>query len=654
MKETSRRLDWSGSPAVSQERAMPQGTPLQAAASVLCPVAASSVPLPREAAAPRIVACPSEPAGVGASPMPARELTVVPTAPAGWGDRTPEVDAHGALAGNLSAALVEILKDLGVEAAFGLIGGSIAPFAEALDRGAIDVVHCRHEGGAVFAAIESSFVRGRPVLVFATTGPGVANAITGMMAARRDGSRVILVSGSTAAPQRGHWAFQETSTHTMPVSGLYAAGPLFHYAVTIEQSAELPLIARKLALGLQQPGGFVAHIAVPLAVQSAPADAPQTRRRVSIALPGGSREAAAEHAKSLMDAPFAIWLGFGARGAARPIRALAERTGAAVMCSPRAKGIFPEGHPQFLGVTGFGGHDSVRAFMIRERPRHVLVLGTRLGEFTSFWDPTMTPSRAFIHVDIDPEVPGVAYPYVQTLGVQAEIGEFVEALLEHIPEASARPVPTARHTPPVPPACGSEGPVRPEVLMAEIQRIVVEGSDAVVMTEAGNAFAWGSHALRFDAPGRYRVSTGFGSMGHATAGVIGAAMARRGKAVAVVGDGAMLMNSEVSTAVQHGIPAVWIVLNDAQYGMIDHGMRALGMDPVDTDIPQCDFVMIARGMGADGVRVEREDELDAALIQAMAAPGPFVVDVVVDSRVSAPFHGRNQSLNDQGARPSKP
>ena len=63
-------------------------------------------------------------------------------------------------------------------------------------------------------------------------------------------------------------------------------------------------------------------------------------------------------------------------------------------------------------------------------------------------------------------------------------------------------------------------------------------------------------------------------MGQATAGVLGAAIGRGGKAVAVVGDGAMLMNSEVSTAVQYRVPAVWVVLNDAGYGMIAHGMRA--------------------------------------------------------------------------------
>jgi acetolactate synthase I/II/III large subunit len=125
------------------------------------------------------------------------------------------------------------------------------------------------------------------------------------------------------------------------------------------------------------------------------------------------------------------------------------------------------------------------------------------------------------------------------------------------------------------------------------------------------------------------------------------AMARGGKAVALAGDGAMLMNSEVSTAVQHNVPAVWIVLNDSAYGMIHQGMAALQLPSPDTAIPTTDFAMIAKGMGAEGVRVEREADVAQALAQAMAAKGPFVVDVVIDPTVKAPAGRRFKSLDDQ-------
>lgn len=187
------------------------------------------------------------------------------------------------------------------------------------------------------------------------------------------------------------------------------------------------------------------------------------------------------------------------------------------------------------------------------------------------------------------------------------------------------------------------------MLMDAIQRVIVEGSDAVVMAEAGNSFAWGTHTLRFDKPGRYRLSTGFGSMGHVATGVLGAALARQGKAVALVGDGTMLMNSEVSTAVRYQIPAVWIVLNDARYNMCAQVMPLLGFEGMDTEIPQTDFVMLARSMGADGIRVETESDVQAALEKALASPVPFVVDVVIDPSKRAPVGTRIQSLIKQGA-----
>lgn len=112
----------------------------------------------------------------------------------------------------------------------------------------------------------------------------------------------------------------------------------------------------------------------------------------------------------------------------------------------------------------------------------------------------------------------------------------------------------------------------------------------------------------------------------------------------------MLMNNEINTAVKYHIPAVWIVLNDARYNMCYQGMALLGLKGADALIPQADFVMLARSLGADGVRVERESEIRAALEQAIAAPGPFVVDVLIDPSRPAPSKGRNQSLIAQGTK----
>ena len=554
---------------------------------------------------------------------------------------------------SVAQAVVKVLERLGVREAFGVSGGAMATLWSALsDSPIIDVLHCRHEGGAAFAATEAYFASDRPMAVFTTAGPGITNALTGLLAARDEGAKVIYLSACTSARQRGRWAIQETSDYTVPQAGIFTSGSLFNYATTLESPQQLPQIARRLALGLAQPGGFVAHISIPTGIQSTPieTDIPQVDLTPALTVP--SQKTVETAANLLSQGSFAIWVGFGARKAAAAILELAEKTGSAVMCSPRGKGIFPENHPLYVGVTGVGGHESVMNYMQDYSPQRILVLGTRLGEPTSFWSKDMIPARGFIHVDIDPEVPGVAFPFAKTLPIISDANSFVRALLDYFPEQTENNIVFSNpEQDEIAPAGGNL--VRPEILIQAIQRIVVERSDAVVLSESGNSFTWTTNMLRFSQANRYRVSTGVGSMGHNVTGVIGAAKGRNGKAVAVVGDGSMLMNSEVSTAVKYQLPTVWIVLNDAYYNMCNQGMTLLGMKGADAKLPNTNFGLIARGMGAEGIRVEAEAGLEEALEKAMAATGPVVVDVTIDPTRFAPSKGRNKSLSAQGVKSTK-
>lgn len=549
-------------------------------------------------------------------------------------------------------AIAQMLATLGVGYAFGVAGGAMASLWNALSNSSIEVLNFRHEAGAAFAATEAYFASDRPTVVFTTAGPGITNALTGLFAARGEGAKVILLSACTSAPQRGRWAIQETSTYTLPSGGIFTPGALFNYAITIESAAQLPQIFRKLALALAQPGGFVAHLSIPTSVQtSLVEDISLPQLDISAFAITAPKQAIAKSVELLSAGPFAIWVGFGARDAADEIRQLAEKTGAAVMCSPRGKGIFPEDHPQFVGVTGLGGHASVLTYMEQQPPLRTLVLGTRLGEPTSFWSSAMVPTRGFVHVDIDPEVPGVAYPHVETFGVRSDIKTYLQELLQQLPDAPPRSTPLLLPCPEREVIKQDiDYPVRPEALMSAIQKIIVEGSDAVVMAECGNSFTWSTHLLQFAQANRYRVSTGVGAMGHAVTGVLGAAQARNGKAVAIVGDGAMLMNNEISTAVKYKIPAIWIVLNDARYNMCHQGMKVLGLKGADATMPPTNFAMIARGMGAEAMVVVRESDIEAALEQAIASNVPFLIDVVIDPDRPAPSGGRNKSLAAQGVK----
>ncbi len=549
----------------------------------------------------------------------------------------------GALPTTVVSAVVQMLSRLGVQDAFGVSGGAMAALWDALSSSPLGVYHFRHETGAAFAAIEACFASGRPTVLFTTTGPGLTNALTGILAAREERARVIVLSAHTSASTRGRFAIQETSRNTLPPS-FYEAGRPFHFATVLEAPEQLAEVERRLAVGLAGRGGFVAHLALDTAVQRVPAAPLQVLSSViptCAETPTLARIAAC--ADALRAGPFAIWVGYGARDAAAEVATLARRMQAPVMCSPRGKGIFPEDDPLFVGVTGLAGHESVMNYLEEHQPRRLLVLGSRLGEATSFWDRRFVAPEGFVHVDVDPDVPGVAFRDASTLALVGDVGATLRVLLAGLRPAIGGALPELPHPRIERVERQSDGLVRPEALMDALQDRVVDRSDATLLAESGNSFLWTTHRLRFSEPHRYRLSTGVGAMGHAAAGVVGAALATGRKAVAVVGDGALLMTNEINSAVKFGAPAVWVVLNDGRYGMCAQGMDALGLS-ADAEIPQVDFVAFARAQGARATRVDHELQLDGALAEAMAAGGPFVVDVRIDPRCKAPASLRNAAL----------
>lgn len=347
-----------------------------------------------------------------------------------------------ALSTRLADFVAHGLAEIGVETAFGIIGGAVAPMGDAIAQSPVELIHCRHEAGAAFAATEASLASGRPCAVFCTTGPGFINALTGLFAARHEGASVIFISAATPASLRGRGAFQETGPHNMP-AGLYAPGGLFHLAAMIEDAAQMDEVMVRLRRGLRRPGGFVAHLSVPTHNQTREVERlphPIHGRRLTGLGTVDPRDI--EHCvEELLGHRSMLWVGYGARSSSRLVTELAQRLRIPVVATPRGKGIFPEQHPLYAGVSGFAGHESVARMVADYQPESALVLGSRLGEFSSMWDERMVLPRGFIQVDVDPDAIGVAFPRARTHGVQAEIGVFLRAVLDRL-STSTPPRPT--------------------------------------------------------------------------------------------------------------------------------------------------------------------------------------------------------------------
>ncbi len=552
-----------------------------------------------------------------------------------------------------SSGLVDWLARAGVRFAFGVSGGGIAFAWSALCNDTrLRTIHCLHESGAAFAAAEAYFATNTPTVLFTTTGPGLTNALTGILAARSEGAKMIIVSGVSPTQRRGKGATQETDPNH-PLPGLFAPNNAFDFAAVIESESMLHPALHAISAGLSRPGPFVAHLGLPADLQGSPLESPVRVAPISHAQTSATPDHIRRIASRLVSHSFAIWLGFDARFAAPQIARFVARSGAKVMCSPRAKGIFPEDHHLFLGVTGFAGHDGPLRFIEEHGVDFLLVLGSRLGEGASQWSNSLKPRRGLIHVHPSADAFGGPFSDVSTTAVTSEVATFIELLSSYWPKNerqeqdytnnianfSQRPrsSPLAQMRP-------GPAPVRPSILMRAIQYTIVDHSDAVVMAESGNSFAWAIQLLQFRTPGRWRTSVAWGAMGHCAAGVIGAAIGSNKRAVAIVGDGSMLMQNELATAVYHQVPALWIVLNDGCYNMCRQGTSMSGISGVDCNITPIDFAAMARSVGALGVRVEHEVQLMAALHTVMQSSGPAVLDVVIDASEMAPIARRIQSL----------
>ncbi|MEZ4321799.1 MAG: thiamine pyrophosphate-binding protein [Myxococcota bacterium] len=534
----------------------------------------------------------------------------------------------------LAAQLAHTLADRGCRAAFGVTGAAIGRFSRALADAGIRVVHPRHEGGAAFMATEHALASGTPTVVFTTSGPGFSNAITGLVAAAWEGAHVVAVVGGTPPANAHRFPFQATGRDQLDLTAWVPRDVPFqvHEVVGAES---LDALGTALDGRLAHAGGSLTVVLLPSDAQATPCL--QRPPAAPAPTPGPRREDVDALVEALQGRRVLLWVGHGARHAASTVRTALEVLGAVVVLTPRAKGVVPESDPRCLGVLGLGGARGVAERVQHAAPDVALVLGARFSEFTSWWDARLVPPEGFVVVGLQ-EV-GAAYRDAPVRSFEADPAALLRAALPRLGSTPFPPQPEL-----APEALESRWPdlVHPGALMAVVQERIV-ARDLPVISEAGNAFAWATRVLRFDAP-RYRVSPDFGAMGQASAGVVGLALGTNGPAVALVGDGAMLMNTEISTAVATGARAIWVVLNDAAYGMIAHGMHAIGLEPVETDIPPVDFVTFARAQGADGARAHDAESLRLALDAALAADGPFVVDVAVDPAVPPPFGARNDAL----------
>ncbi len=559
-------------------------------------------------------------------------------------------------------ALVEALIEQGTTTAFGVPGESylaaLDGFYEHRDR--IRFVSCRHEGGASFMAEAQGKLTGRPGVCFVTRGPGASNAAIGLHTAYQDSTPMVLFIGQVASGQRDREAFQEVDYRQMFGPGTLGFAK---WVGEVQDADRLPeYVAHAFHVALQgRPGPVV--LSLPEDMLTAATSAP-VLPRVEPALAAPAPAALARLRELLVAArrPMVIAGGSGWDAAAcEALERFAERWQLPVSCAWRFQDTFDNDHPNYAGDVGIGINPKLAA-RIRDADL-LLALGPRLGEMTTGGYELIAapqPAQTLVHIHAGAEELGRVYS---------------AALLVNASMTCAAPALAALEPPAAPAWHGSAAaahadyeanlvptPVEP-VDLAEIVKTIgrLAPRDAVFTNGAGNSSGWLHRFHRYAGlrhHGRTQLAPTAGAMGYGLPAAVAAALLYPGRtAINISGDGDFLMTSpELATAIADGAKRlVSIVVDNASYGTIRmHQEREFPGRVSGSDIPNPDFVALARAFGWHAARAATTAAFEPAFAEALACGRPALIHVplaadVITSRTTLAAIRRSAEQRRAGA-----
>ncbi len=547
-------------------------------------------------------------------------------------------------------ALVKALELEGVRYVFGHPGHGNTNILDAIyDSSQIEFMLTRHEQGAAHIADGYARISGEIGVCCASVGPGPANMVMGLASAAAASSPVVAIFGGVISRWVGRGQLQETSPfYGFPdQSFVQVLQPVVKKVWQVQHPDLIPEVVRK-ACALARGGnpGPVA-IEIPWDLQAAFHDFAEIPDPKRFSYAGGVRadaQAIGKAADALIEAAHPVIVaGYGAvlADSGPEIRGLAEMLGAPVATSYAAKGILAEDHPLSIGNLGWLGHPSAHE-MIRQYADVVLAVGFSFSDLSTCWWTEGMPfveQNRFIQVDIDANQIGRTYPV--EIGL---LGDAKATLQETLTALSAKKEPLHREAnleiaARVKADFHMEIPGDDSDAQGMYPLRVVEELRRVLPREILFSLDTGDHNHYFGAffpifsPRRLLYPGGWTPMGFGPTSIIGGKLARADlPAVCVTGDGGFLMVcQEVITAVEWGLPVVWIVFNNQTLGAIRGGQQAsYGGRVIGTEFSEnTDFAALAKALKAEGVTVNRYSEIADAMGFALACGRPCVIDMQI-------------------------
>ncbi|GCE50217.1 acetolactate synthase-1/2/3 large subunit [Thermosporothrix hazakensis] len=542
--------------------------------------------------------------------------------------------------------LLRALEEEGVTHLFGVPGGPLVPLYETLARRKkIRPVLAKHEEGAAFMAEGYARVRRGLGVCCGTSGPGATNALTGVASAYSDSIPVLFLSAQVSTTTFGKGALQDSSGGNWNLDIVDIFRSATKLSTMLSNAQHMPhVIRRAIRTALTGRQGAV-HLNLPADLVKQPVTIEQidTAHHRTHTTAVGDPEAIARISQILQSArtpAFFVGHGVNLSGAWEPLRQIAELLQIPVATTIKGKSAFPEDHPLSLGVFGLGGSEYSDAYMLSEEVDVLVIVGTSLGEFqTHGWDARLARNRTVIQIDLDPLEIGKNYPVDES--VVGDARAVLQKLYEHLRSAGVE----ARHSNALLYRIKQEYPryynseelqgdaalLKPQAVVSRMSELLP--SDTLLFVDNGNCLSWIGQYYVARQPGTMFMALNVASMGYAMAAPIGGKIAAPDRpVVALVGDGAFAMNGlEMHTAVDYGVPVVWVVLNNGGHGMVYNGEKMLCGESFATVFHhQMDIATIARGLGLRSYKATTLDELSESLQDALEAQVPCLIDAMVD------------------------
>lgn len=531
-------------------------------------------------------------------------------------------------------------------------------------REEIDTVLVRHEAMAPMMAEGWYRATGEPGVFHVGGGPGLANAVLGVMSAYTCGSSIIGITGEVHRDFWGRGGMQELQTKTW-AQGHRVLEPMVKRYWQISNPRKLPEVENQAysALKTGRPGPVLLDI--PMDLWDAPVEvaAETTGNHLPTGRPFPDPSAVERAVSLLMSARRPVILAGGgvvSAAATADLVRLAEALSAPVVTSNNGKSAISADHP--LASGSVSAVASSRGFETVREADLILALGTRFHEWTtSGWKrdlPFAFPPTQLIQVDIVAEELGRYYPI--EIGIEADLRHTLGALVTAVRGQPGEPSSEDRRAKLAERRRSEHGRLAELAAIDSVPIVTVRvlkalrealGHDAILLPDAGDNGSFFDNLWECFEPGTYIRDNGMHAMGFACAAALGVKLAKPERDVVVVtGDGCMTQaNWVLGTAAEYGISARFVVLNNgglggglaAQTGVFGGRELATRFEHHAKDERYSqDFALLAKSYGVQGVRVEQPDEIAPAIEQMLAAEGPALVDIVTDINVHPESAGR--------------